>query len=356
MSRSLTGMVPAVPLALAVIVAAAVANLSAQQPPVGALVSVNVTPPSPTLSVGQQSFVTATGVFTGGTRQLGGGGNMPRWSFIWAPSMQAAVCATPPANPTFFGQVISIKNDGTFQEIWSPVTPVIAVNGTWTPTTVHVDLACVDQSISTLTGSMDVTWTGTQYDGTYTFANSGVAELAGLIWTSSAPSVALIDQRGRVTGVSPGTAVLTATYGRTCWPGEPQPPGGCRGSVAGSTVVTVTPAACPPPTINNQDVSPDLLWPPNHKMANVTVTTSVSNSCSQPVNCQIESITSSEPVNGMGDGDTAPDWEITGNLTARLRAERSGDGDGRSYTLVVACTNTAGTARRASVVTVPHNR
>ena len=70
----------------------------------------------------------------------------------------------------------------------------------------------------------------------------------------------------------------------------------------------------------------------------------------------IESITSSEPVNGMGDGDTAPDWAVTGNLSAQLRAERSGDGDGRTYTIVTACTNSAGTARRASIVTVPHSR
>jgi hypothetical protein len=357
MSKLLTRMAPAVPLVLSVMVGVAVATLSAQQPPpVGALLAVNVTPSAPTVSVGQQTFVKATGVFTGGTRQLGGGGNMPLWSFLVAPAMQAAVCAVPPATPSFFGQVIAIKNDGTFQETWSPLTPVIAVTGTWTPSTVHVDLACVDQNLSTMTGTMDVTWTGTQYDGTYSFANSGVAELAGLTWTSSNPGVALIDQRGRVVGVSPGTSVLRATYGRTCWPGEPQPPGGCRGSVAGTTVVTVTAAACPPPTINSQSVSPDILWPPNHKMANVTVTQSVSNSCSQPVSCHIESITSSEPANGMGDGDTAPDWEITGNLTAQLRAERSGEGDGRAYTIVTACTNSAGTARRASIVTVPHNR
>ena len=357
MSRLLTRMAPAVPLYLSVMAGVAVATLSAQQPPpVGALLAVNVTPSSPTISVGQQTLVKATGVFTGGTRQLGGGGNMPLWSFVISPSMLAGVCAVPPANPIFGGQVIAIKDDGTFQTTWSVISPVIAVTGTWTPTSVHVDLSCVDQNISTITGTMDVAWNVTQYDGTYSFANSGVAELAGLTWTSSDSSVAIIDQRGRVTGVSPGTAVLTGTYGRTCWPGEPQPPGGCRGSVAGTAVVTVTPAACPPPTINSQSVSPDVLWPPNHKMADVTVTQSVSNSCSQLVSCHIESITSSEPANGMGDGDTAPDWEITGNLTARLRAERSGDGDGRAYTIVTACTNSAGTARRASIVTVPHNR
>jgi hypothetical protein len=348
--------VSAVPSAIALVIAVAVVTLSAQQPPVGALLAVNVTPASPTISVGQQALVSATGVFTGGTRQLGGGGNMPRWSFLISPSMHAGVCANPPNGTIFFGQVISIRNDGTFQEVWSPVTPVIAASGTWTPSNVHVNLACVDPSVNPITGAMDVAWTGTQYDGTYTFGNSGVAELAGLTWTTADPSVAIVDQRGRVTGVAPGSALITATYGRTCWPGETQPPGGCRGSVSGSTLVTVTPAACPPPMITNQDVSPDMLWPPNHKMIDITVTQSVQNSCSQPASCRIVSITSSEPANGMGDGDTAPDWEITGNLTARLRAERSGGGEARTYTIVTECTNTAGTARRASIVTVPHNR
>lgn len=356
MSRTLTRSALA-QLVLGTLIAGAVATVSAQlPPPVGALLSVNITPSSPTLSVGQQSFVSATGVFSGGTRQLGGGGNLPLWSMLMSPSLQATLCAVAPATPTFFGQVISIQDDGTFHATWSPFSPVVAITGTWTPANVHVDLACVDPNTSSITGVIDVMWTGTQYDGTYAFANNGAAELAGLTWTSGDPEVALIDQRGRVTAVSPGTAVLTATYGRTCWAGEPQPPGGCRGSVSGSTVVTVAPTACPPPIINSQTVSPELLWPPNHKARTVTVTQSVSNSCPQPVSCHIESITSSEPANGTGDGDTAPDWAITGDMAAQLRAERSGSGDGRVYTIVTACTNTAGTARRASIVTVPHNR
>jgi hypothetical protein len=72
--------------------------------------------------------------------------------------------------------------------------------------------------------------------------------------------------------------------------------------------------------------------------------------------CHITSITSSEPVEGTGDGDMAPDWEITGNLTANLRAERAGSGPGRTYTLTVACTDSSGnTSTRSTIVTVPHH-
>jgi hypothetical protein len=305
--------------------------------------------------VGQASF-SATGIFEGGTRQLGGNGNRPLWSFILSPSMQVAVCATPPASPIFGGQVIAIENNGTFQETWSPMTPLVKATGTLTPAAVHVDLACADPNINPITGTMDVTWTGTQYDGTYAFPNGGVAELAGLTWTSSNPAVATVDQRGRATAVAPGTTTITATYGRTCWPGEPQPAGGCRGTVSGSAVLTVNAAPCPPPTITGVTLSQTELWPPNHKMVNVTVTPSVQNACSQPVSCSIDSITSSEPWDGLGDGDTSPDWERPSPLTARLRAERSGEGDGRVDTIVTKCANSSGSATHASIVTVPYSR
>jgi hypothetical protein len=56
-------------------------------------------------------------------------------------------------------------------------------------------------------------------------------------------------------------------------------------------------------------------------------------------------------------GNEAPDWEVTGALTANLRAERSGAGAGRIYTLTIECRDATGNAARASaLVTVPHDR
>ena len=56
-------------------------------------------------------------------------------------------------------------------------------------------------------------------------------------------------------------------------------------------------------------------------MVPINVSPSVSD-CDSGVTCRIVSVTSNEPVEGLGDGDTSPDWVITGNLTD-LRAERS---------------------------------
>jgi len=79
-------------------------------------------------------------------------------------------------------------------------------------------------------------------------------------------------------------------------------------------------------------------------------------SSSAPV-CQITGISSNEPVNGLGDGDTAPDWQITGPLTASLRAERSGTGTGRIYTVQVTCTDQQGLSSvKSTTVTVPHDQ
>jgi len=67
-------------------------------------------------------------------------------------------------------------------------------------------------------------------------------------------------------------------------------------------------------------------------------------------------VTSNEPVDGLGDGDTGPDWQITGDLTVNLRAERSGQGSGRIYTITIECTDFSGNSSTKTVtVSVPRN-
>jgi hypothetical protein len=120
---------------------------------------------------------------------------------------------------------------------------------------------------------------------------------------------------------------------------------------------TVTVVDTTPPAIAAASVSPNNLWPPNHKMVPVSVAVSASDICDATPACRIVSVRSNEPVNGLGDGDTAPDWAITGLLTADLRSERSGTGNGRMYTLTVQCTDDSGnSSTRDVVVTVPKSQ
>jgi len=116
------------------------------------------------------------------------------------------------------------------------------------------------------------------------------------------------------------------------------------------TVVDTT-----PPVISSVTPSLNVLWPPKHKMVPVNVNVLSSDNCDPKQFCRITSVSSNEPVNGLGDGDSFPDWEIIGDLKVNLRAERSGTGRGRVYTITVTCRDASGNSTvGATNVTVPH--
>jgi hypothetical protein len=74
------------------------------------------------------------------------------------------------------------------------------------------------------------------------------------------------------------------------------------------------------------------------------------------VNCVL-TVTSNEPINGLGDGDTAPDWVVIDAHHLLLRSERSGKGNDRVYTITVTCTDASGNeVVRTVTVTVPHRK
>jgi hypothetical protein len=112
------------------------------------------------------------------------------------------------------------------------------------------------------------------------------------------------------------------------------------------------------PEIHDVSATPSSLWPPNHKMVPVTIAVDASDMCDDAPACRITSVTSNEPSNTIGDGNTSPDWLITGPLGVELRAERMGPGSGRVYTITVQCTDASGNAgaTRTVVVTVPHDQ
>ena len=113
-----------------------------------------------------------------------------------------------------------------------------------------------------------------------------------------------------------------------------------------------------PPVIEDISVDPCILWPPNHKMRPVSVSVTATDNCDESPVSTIVSVTSSQPLNGKGDGNTDTDWEITGDLTVDLRAERSRKiKSNREYTITVECTDAAGNSSTGTVkVIVPKNK
>jgi hypothetical protein len=113
------------------------------------------------------------------------------------------------------------------------------------------------------------------------------------------------------------------------------------------------------PSIASLSATPASLWPPNHAFVPVSLSVTATDVCdpSTAQTCHVISVTSNELDVGKGSGNTAPDWEITGNLEVELRAERVGTGSGRIYTITVQCSDASGNAAtRSTTVSVPHNR
>jgi len=108
------------------------------------------------------------------------------------------------------------------------------------------------------------------------------------------------------------------------------------------------------------EMDPAELWPPNHEMREVTAMFE-NLSCYPSATFELLSVTSNEPDNGNGDGNTIDDIQGTEIETAdtelMLRAERAGGGDGRIYTVTYGLADGEGsTSMISATVVVPHDQ
>jgi hypothetical protein len=105
-----------------------------------------------------------------------------------------------------------------------------------------------------------------------------------------------------------------------------------------------------------------ILWPPNHKMVDVLIDVNAQDNSGNSV-LLTTAVSSNEPLDDLGDGSTEPDFtvptinQLSGQITLQLRAERSGNGDGRVYTIAVTGTDSSGNSSEAFVeILVPHKK
>jgi uncharacterized repeat protein (TIGR01451 family) len=165
-------------------------------------------------------------------------------------------------------------------------------------------------------------------------------------------ATAMVDIVGEVScGIPDGTVVTnTATITSPTTPDEDL---SNNESSAAVTVFDTT-----PPVIESMSVSPETLWPPNHQMTQVTADVVATDTCDPNPVCEIVSVASNEPQQGIGDGHFEPDWSLPGGLVADLRAERAGPGNGRTYTVTAQCTDASGNVSLPAhdEVTVAHDQ
>ena len=111
-----------------------------------------------------------------------------------------------------------------------------------------------------------------------------------------------------------------------------------------------------PPKLNVA-ASPAVLWPANHKMQDIAVTIQVSDNLDPSPTVKLESITSNENQDALGDGHTSPDIAVDSSGRISLRAERSGLETDRIYTITYSARDRSGNVSFASAqVVVPHDQ
>jgi hypothetical protein len=121
------------------------------------------------------------------------------------------------------------------------------------------------------------------------------------------------------------------------------------GNTTTKTVTVKVPKDTEPPKIKSVTASPDVIKTNDHKMVPVTLTVVASDNLDAHPHSHIVSVKSSELICGTGPGDLSPDWEITGELTLKLRGECSDRGHGRDYTVTVETSDASGNKATKSV-------
>lgn len=107
-----------------------------------------------------------------------------------------------------------------------------------------------------------------------------------------------------------------------------------------------------PPSVE-VTVTPDLLWPVNHKYVEVVATVTAWDNFDPDPQITLVSVTSNEPDDGFDDV-TINDIVIVDDFNFLLRAERSALGTGRIYTITYLVTDACGNSTiQSATVTVP---
>ncbi|MBC8068801.1 MAG: hypothetical protein IAG13_10750 [Deltaproteobacteria bacterium] len=121
-----------------------------------------------------------------------------------------------------------------------------------------------------------------------------------------------------------------------------------------TTELTVTDAVAPVVTTERQS-----MWPPNHKYHDITLADCIDEvlDCDDDWVAAIDWVSSDEPDDDNGDGNTDADVVIVASDAVQLRSERQGGSNGRVYTIGFTVTDGSGNVTEAACeVAVDHDQ
>jgi hypothetical protein len=175
-----------------------------------------------------------------------------------------------------------------------------------------------------------------------------------VVWTATAPAGWTVnidaDNVATVTAPPGNTAPATITFTASV---------ACCSNVVCSDSDDAVFTTNRPPDCFQAYADPGCLWPPNHKFVQVSIM-GVTDPDGDPVSITVTGITSDEPTasdEGSGGAKHAPDASGVGTSTASIRAERSGNGDGRVYVISFTASDGKGGVSAGTVsVKVPHDK
>jgi hypothetical protein len=221
-------------------------------------------------------------------------------------------------------------------------------------------------------GETPVTWTATDDSGNSATATQTVTVVDTTAPDLSVPATIRAEQATRagtaVTWACSATDICDADVDIVCTPpsGTVFPLGTttvtCTGTddsgnaTNGTFTVTVADTTAPDFTLNQLQTR---LWPVSHKLVLCATVSDVRDICDAAPVVAVE-VTSNEPVNGPGDGNTNADWRVihNGNVwEIWLRAERAGSLIGRDYVINATVMDASGNKTvKGCIVTVPHDQ
>ncbi len=169
--------------------------------------------------------------------------------------------------------------------------------------------------------------------------------------SDNCPGVEMKQTAGLASGEFFPVGITTVTYTATDASGN-----------TSSCSFTVTVNDVEPPVITVKDMK-NSKWPPNHKHFELEINeyiVSVTDNCTDLTadDIIIDDVSSDEPQNGTGDGNTTDDIVISEDCkTVQLLSERQGGGNGRVYTINLAVADEHGNIGVAEIkAEVPHDK